>query len=161
MTGPLIFLSSHLTMLKVLIHDWRDWDVNEDNGVDYEEMKPILEEKANINVFQEKFKLLMSQLDENEDGMVDRVGKLSKIMLQMKERRTYMYVYIQCMHTFNLWAINYGTIFDDDIENLIQNSIIISLLFSKVSLVHMENLLLILDLEKIRRIFTWNSNRTE
>lgn len=91
MTGPLIFLSSHLTMLKVLIHDWRDWDVNEDNGVDYEEMKPILEEKANINVFQEKFKLLMSQLDENEDGMVDRVGKLSKIvMLQMKERRTYI-----------------------------------------------------------------------
>ena len=77
-------------MLKVLIHDWRDWDVNEDNGVDYEEMKPILEEKANINVFQEKFKLLMSQLDENEDGMVDRVGKLSKIMFQMKERRTYI-----------------------------------------------------------------------
>ena len=76
-------------MLKVLIHDWRDWDVNEDNGVDYEEMKPILEEKANINVFQEKFKLLMSQLDENEDGMVDRVGKLSKIVLpRMKERRT-------------------------------------------------------------------------
>ena len=90
MTGPLIFLSSHLTMLKVLIHDWRDWDVNEDNGVDYEEMKPILEEKANINVFQEKFKLLMSQLDENEDGMVDRVGKLSKIMLRTKERRTYI-----------------------------------------------------------------------
>ena len=69
-------------MLKVLIHDWRDWDVNEDNGVDYEEMKPILEEKANINVFQEKFKLLMSQLDENEDGMVDRVGKLPKIVMQ-------------------------------------------------------------------------------
>ena len=37
-------------------------------------MKPILEEKANIDVFQEKFKLLMSQLDENSDGMVDRVG---------------------------------------------------------------------------------------
>ena len=37
-------------------------------------MKPILEEKANIDVFQEKFKLLMSQLDENGDGMVDRVG---------------------------------------------------------------------------------------
>ena len=77
-------------MLKVLIHDWRDWDVNEDNGVDYEEMKPILEEKANINVFQEKFKLLMSQLDENEDGMVDRVGKLSKIMLRTKGRRKYI-----------------------------------------------------------------------
>jgi len=90
MTGPLIFLSSHSTMLQVLIHDWRDWDVNEDNGVDYEEMKPILEEKANINVFQEKFKLLMSQLDENEDGMVDRVGKLSKIMLRTKESRTYI-----------------------------------------------------------------------
>ena len=151
-------------MLKVLIHDWRDWDVNEDNGVDYEEMKPILEEKANINVFQEKFKLLMSQLDENEDGMVDRVGKLSKIVM-LQERTSVCFTLCfkpkNVVHTFNLWALNYGTIFDDDIDNFIQSSIIISRLFSKVSLVHMENLLLILDLEKIRRIFTWNSNRTE
>ena len=74
-------MESNIILLKVLIHDWRDLDVNEDNGVDYEEMKPILEEKANIDVFQEKFKLLMSQLDENEDGMVDRVGTLSKIVI--------------------------------------------------------------------------------
>ena len=66
---------------KVLIHEWRDWDVNEDNGVDYEEMKPVLEEKANINVFEEKFKLLMSQLDENGDGMVDRVGTFENLLI--------------------------------------------------------------------------------
>ena len=47
-------------------------------------MKPILEEKANIDVFQEKFKLLMSQLDENDDGMVDRVGTF-KIIYQTYE----------------------------------------------------------------------------
>ena len=104
-------------MFKVLIHDWRDLDVNEDNGVDYEEMKPILEEKANIDVFQEKFKLLMSQLDENEDGMVDRVGTLSKKVM------------FSSIHSIE-WTINYGTnLYGNNNDNLIQNSIIISLLF--------------------------------
>ena len=72
-------------VFKVLIHEWRDWDTNQDNGVDYEEMKPILEEKANIDVFQEKFKLLMSQLDENSDGMVDRVGTFQNNVMEIAE----------------------------------------------------------------------------
>lgn len=68
------FVIEHL--LQYLIHEWRDWDTDEDGGVSFEEIKPILEEKADINVFQEKFKLLMKQLDENENGMVDRIGKI-------------------------------------------------------------------------------------